>query len=58
MGRARGRFTRAISTRNLWAAETTIRELGNVSLLDALEYLELLATQRPDRFGRSLARTS
>jgi len=55
-GTAHGRFTRAIGTRNLWAAETAMRELGNVSLLDALEYLELLATQRPDRFDRAAVR--
>ena len=42
-GTAHGRFTRAIQTRNLWAAETAMRELGTVSLLDALDYLELLA---------------
>jgi len=51
-GTAHGRFTRAIGTRNLRAAETAMRELGAVSLLDALEYLELLAAQRPDRFDR------
>lgn len=28
-----------------------MRELGPVSLLDALDYLELLAAQRPDRFA-------
>jgi hypothetical protein len=42
-GSAHGRFTRAIQTRNLWAAETAMRELGQVSLADALDYLEVLA---------------
>src|SRR5579864_2313317 len=55
-GTAHGRFTRAISTRNLWAAEATMRELGAVSLLDALDYLVLLAVQRPDRFDRAAVR--
>jgi len=53
-GSARGRFTRAIH--NLWAAETALRELGDVSLLDALDYLALLAAQRPDRFDRPAVR--
>jgi hypothetical protein len=52
-GSAHGRFPRAIQTRNLPAAETAMRELGNVSLLDALDYLELLASTRPDRFDRA-----
>jgi hypothetical protein len=55
-GTAHGRFTRAIQTRNLWAAETALRELAPVSLLDALDYLELLAAQRPDRFDRAAVR--
>ena len=55
-GSAHGRFARAIQTRNLWAAETALRELGAVSLLDALDYLGLLATARPDRFDRAAVR--
>jgi hypothetical protein len=55
-GTAQGRFTRAIQTRNLWAAETALRELGPVSLLDALDYLDLLADQRPDRFDPAAIR--
>ena len=55
-GSAHRRFTRAIQTRNLWAAETALRELGVVSLLDGLDYLELLAIQRPDRFDRAAVR--
>jgi hypothetical protein len=42
-GSAHGRFTRAIQQRNLWAAQTSLRELGAVSLEDALGYLDLLA---------------
>jgi hypothetical protein len=52
-GTAHGRFTRAIKTRNLWAAETALREIRTPSLLDALDYLDLLATARPDRFDRA-----
>jgi len=40
-GTAHGRFTRAIQQRNLWAAETSLRELGSVSLEDELGYLDL-----------------
>src|SRR5436853_6278430 len=41
-GSAHGRFTRATQQRNLWAAESSLRELGSVSLEDALGYLALL----------------
>jgi hypothetical protein len=54
-GTAHGRFTRAFQTRNLWAAEMAMREMRTVSLVDALDYLELLAAQRPDRFDRRRA---
>jgi hypothetical protein len=55
-GSAHGRFTRAIQTRNLWAVETAMREMGTVSLADALDYLGLLAAVRPDRFDRAAVR--
>lgn len=55
-GSAHGRLTRAIQTRNLWAAETAMRELGDISLVDALDYLALLAQARPDRFDRAAIR--
>jgi len=55
-GSAHGRFTRAVKTRNLWAAETAMREMGAVSLLDALDCLDLLAAARPDRFDRAAVR--
>jgi hypothetical protein len=42
-GSAHGRFTRAIQQRNLWTAEPSLRELGQLSLEDALAYLDLLA---------------
>jgi hypothetical protein len=55
-GTARGRFTRAIQQRNLWAAETSLRELGTVSLEDALGYLDLLAEQKPEKLERAAVR--
>ena len=55
-GSAHGRFTRAIQTRNLWAAETSLREPGSVSLEDALGYLDLLAEQKPEKLERPAVR--
>lgn len=55
-GTAHGRFTRAIQTRNLWAAEMALRELGNPSLDDALSYLGLLAEQKPEKLERAAVR--
>ena len=55
-GSASGRFTRAIQQRNLWAAETSLRELGSVSLEDALGYLDLLAEQKPEKLERACVR--
>jgi hypothetical protein len=40
---ASGRFASAIKQRNLFGAEIAMRELGSPSLLDALDYLDLLA---------------
>ena len=48
-GSAHGRFTRAIAQRNLAGAEIAAKELGGLSLTDALDYLVLLAEFRPDR---------
>jgi len=55
-GTAYGRFTRAIQTRNLWSAEISLRELGTVSLSDALSYLALLAEQKPEKLERAAVR--
>jgi hypothetical protein len=55
-GTAHGRFTRAIQQRNLWAAETSLREIGGVSLEDALGYLDLLAEQKPEKLERAAVR--
>jgi hypothetical protein len=48
-GSAHERFTRAIKTRNLWAAEIGARELRGLSLHDALDLVALIAQVRPDR---------
>ena len=55
-GTAHGRFTRAIKQRNLWAAETSLRELGSVSLEDALGYLDLLAERSSEKLERACVR--
>jgi hypothetical protein len=47
---------RAIQQRNLWAAESSLRELGAVSLEDALGYLDLLTEQKPEKLERAAVR--
>jgi hypothetical protein len=48
-GSAHGRFTRAIAQKNVRGAEIAAQEMGGLSLLDALDYLELLAEVRPEK---------
>ena len=48
-GSAHRRFTRAIAQCNLAAAEIAAKEMGGLSLADALDYLALLAELRPER---------
>jgi hypothetical protein len=48
-GSAGGRFRRAIRQRNLFQAELAIREMRMLSLLDALDYLDLLAEVKPEK---------
>ena len=55
-GTAHGRFTRAIQQRNLWAADASLRELGQPSLDAALAYLDLLAEQKPEKLERACVR--
>ena len=55
-GTAHGRFTRAIQQRSLWAAEMSVRELGQPSLESALAYLDLLAEQKPEKLERAAVR--
>jgi hypothetical protein len=42
--------------RNLWAAEMSLRELGNPTLEAALAYLDLLAEQKPEKLERACVR--
>jgi hypothetical protein len=56
-GTARGRFTRAIQQRNLFAEQSALREMGgNPSLLVALDYLALLAELKSERFPAAAVR--
>lgn len=55
-GSPHGRFSRAIRTRNLWAAEMSLRELRNPSLADLLDYLELLAEVKPEKLETAAVR--
>ncbi len=52
-GSAHGRFTRARKTRNLFQAELALREMRDASLQVLVDYLELLAEVRPDKFDRA-----
>ena len=52
-GSAHGRFQRAIASRNLLNAETAAREMGGLSLADALSLCELIAATDPKRFERA-----
>jgi hypothetical protein len=53
---AHGRFARALAQRNLRGAEIAAKEMGGLSLIDALDYLVLLAAVRPDRFDTAAVR--
>ena len=51
-----GRFQRALRRRNLFQVDLAIREMGMLSLLDALAYLDLLAEVRPEKLERAAIR--
>ena len=55
-GTAHGRFQRAIHRRNVRAAEMAAREMGGLSLADALSLCELLANVDPARYERAALR--
>src|SRR5580765_8777139 len=55
-GTAQGRFQRAIHRRHVQAAEMAAREMGGLSLADALSLCELLATVDPARYERAALR--
>jgi hypothetical protein len=49
-GSAHRRFTRAVAQKNVASAEVAAKEMGGLSLLDALDYVLLLVEVRPERF--------
>jgi hypothetical protein len=55
-GTAHGRFTRADANGNLREAEIAARELGGLSLDDALSLCVILAERDPQRFERAALR--
>src|SRR5262245_39035987 len=55
-GSSHARFRRALEVRSVMGAETAARELGRLGLIDALDYLTLLATEAPDRYDRAAQR--
>jgi hypothetical protein len=55
-GTPHGRFTRAVQNGNLRGAEMAARELGRLSLDDALRLCLLLAEHDPPRFDRAALR--
>ena len=55
-GTAHGRFQRAINRRHVQAAEMAAREMGGLSLADALSLCELLANADPARYERAALR--
>jgi hypothetical protein len=55
-GTAHGRFTRCVANGNLRGAEMAARELGRLSLEDALSLCVLIADRDPPRFERAALR--
>jgi hypothetical protein len=55
-GTAHGRFERAIHRGHVQAAEMAAREMGGLSLADALMLCELLAAVDPARYERAALR--
>jgi hypothetical protein len=55
-GTAHGRFSRAVASGNLREAEMAARELGGLSLDDALSLCVMLAARDPQRFERAALR--
>jgi hypothetical protein len=55
-GTAQGRFQRAIQRGHLFAAETATRELGSLSLSEALSLCLLYESENDPRFEKALRR--
>jgi len=55
-GHPRTIFRRALEHDNLVLAEVTAREIGRVTIAEALELTALVARKQPERYGRFAAR--
>ncbi len=55
-GHPRTSFRRALEHDNLVLAEVTAREIGRVTIAEALELTALVARKQPERYGRFAAR--
>jgi hypothetical protein len=55
-GSAHGRFERALRNGQVFQAELSARELGALSLVDALRLVVLYADAEPEKFSRAAAR--
>src|SRR5947208_1629219 len=55
-GHPRTIFRRALERDNLVLAEVTAREIGRVTIAEALELTALVARKQPERYGRFAAR--
>ncbi len=55
-GHPRAIYQRAIEGGNLLVAETTLREIGRVTLIEALQLTALIAVKEPRRHARVSAR--
>jgi hypothetical protein len=53
---ARARYRRAIERKNLMGAEMLLRDMGSVTLDEALDYVGLLAEFRPAKAPRAAVR--
>jgi hypothetical protein len=55
-GTAYGRFARALQRGNVFQAELAAREIGHLSLAEALSLCELLVARDPQKFERAAQR--
>jgi hypothetical protein len=55
-GHPRTIFRRALERDNLVLAEVTARQIGRVTIAEALELTALVARKQPERYGRFAAR--
>jgi hypothetical protein len=52
-GSAHARFRRALEVRSVLQAETAAREIGRLSLVEAVDLIALMAIEAPDRYRRA-----